>query len=150
MSDRSDDVMRREQEFFAPGVRRWPLVLVRGVGSHVWDADGVEYIDLMAGWGVNAIGHSHPALVEAIADQAATLMQTTNAVYSLPQLDLAERLAQVAPGEIHRLECELARALETIKEQQEALATVQQQYEDAFKLKHLGQVQGRKRKWNKP
>ncbi len=102
MSERSDDAVRREQEFFAPGVRRWPLVLVRGAGSRIWDANSVEYIDLMAGWGVNAIGHSHPALVEAVADQAGTLMQTTNAVYSLPQLDLAERLARVAPGSIQR------------------------------------------------
>ncbi len=102
MSERHDGVVKREQQFFAPGVRRWPLALVRGEGSRVWDANGTEYVDLMAGWGVNAIGHSHPALVEALTDQARTLIQTTNAVYSEPQLDLAERLAKVAPGEIHR------------------------------------------------
>jgi len=94
--------VKREQELFAPGVRRWPLALERGAGSLVWDTEGKQYIDLTAGWGVTSIGHCHPALVEAIHDQARTLMQTTNVVYSEPQLDLAERLARFAPGDIHR------------------------------------------------
>lgn len=102
MSKRTDSVVKREQELFAPGVRRWPIALERGAGSKVWDVEGNEYIDLTAGWGVTAIGHCHPALVDAINDQAQTLMQTTNVVYSKPQLDLAERLARVAPGDIHR------------------------------------------------
>ncbi len=102
MNERSETIMQRESEIFAPGVRRWPLVLARGQGSRLWDADGVEYIDLMSGWGVTAIGHGHPALIEAVSDQARTLMQTTNAVYSEPQLDLAERLARIAPPGVHR------------------------------------------------
>jgi acetylornithine/N-succinyldiaminopimelate aminotransferase len=102
MSQRTDSVVKREQELFAPGVRRWPLALERGAGSLVWDTEGNEYIDLTAGWGVTSIGHCHPALVEAIHEQARTLMQTTNVVYSEPQLDLAERLARFAPGDIHR------------------------------------------------
>lgn len=102
MSRDYDEVVKAEQQYFAPGVRRWPLALVRGKGSRVWDADGREYVDLMAGWGVTSIGHSHPALVEALTDQARTLIQTTNAVYSEPQLELAERLARIAPGPIHR------------------------------------------------
>ena len=102
MSDGYDAVVKREQEFFMPGVRRWPLVLVRGEGSRIWDANGVEYVDLMAGWGVNCLGHAHPVLADAISDQARTLMQTTNAVYSEPQLELAGRLAEIMPDTIHR------------------------------------------------
>ena len=102
MSDRYDAMVKQEQELFMPSVRRWPLVLVRGEGSRIWDANGTEYIDLMAGWGVNCLGHSHPVLADAISDQARTLMQTTNAVYSEPQLDLAGRLAEIMPETIHR------------------------------------------------
>ena len=66
------------------------------------DVAGREYVDLTAGWGCCAIGHSHPALVEAIRRQAGRLMQTTNLFYTLPQLDLAETLAGLMPEPITR------------------------------------------------
>ena len=102
MSEKFDQLVSREKRVFMPAVRRWPVALERGNGSRVWDVDGREYVDLTAGWGVTSIGHCHPALAEAIADQARTLMQTTNLVYTRPQLDLAERLARVAPTGLHR------------------------------------------------
>ena len=102
MSEKFDQLVSREKQVFMPSVRRWPVALERGSGSRVWDVDGREYVDLTAGWGVTSIGHCHPALAEAIADQARTLMQTTNNVYTRPQLDLAERLARVAPGGLHQ------------------------------------------------
>ena len=97
MSEVFDAIVSREKQVFMPTVRRWPVALERGLGSRVWDVEGREYVDLTAGWGVTAIGHCHPELVEAISDQARTLMQTTNIVYTKPQLDLAERLARIAP-----------------------------------------------------
>ena len=103
MSSSYESIVKQEKRLFAPGVRRWPLALERGEGSRVWDVDGREYLDLTAGWGVTCLGHSHPELAEAIADQARTLMQTTNVVYSRPQLDLAERLARIMPDEIQRV-----------------------------------------------
>ena len=102
MSEVFDAIVSREKQVFMPMVRRWPVALERGFGSRVWDVEGREYIDLTAGWGVTAIGHCHPELVEAISDQARTLMQTTNIVYTKPQLDLAERLARLAPRGIHQ------------------------------------------------
>jgi predicted acetylornithine/succinylornithine family transaminase len=102
MSEKFDQLVSREKQVFMPSVRRWPVALERGLGSRVWDVDGREYVDLTAGWGVTSIGHCHPALVEAISDQARTLMQTTNNVYTRPQLDLAERLARVAPSGLHQ------------------------------------------------
>jgi len=102
MSEKFDQLVSREKRVFMPAVRRWPVALERGDGSRVWDVDGREYVDLTAGWGVTSIGHCHPALADAIADQARTLMQTTNLVYTRPQLDLAERLARVAPTGLHR------------------------------------------------
>jgi len=58
----------------------------------VWDADGKEYLDLVAGWAVNNLGHAHPVVTHAIAEQAATLVQTSNQFYTVPQLLLAQLL----------------------------------------------------------
>ena len=102
MSEAYEAVLKQEQRLFAPGVRRWPLAIERGSGSRVWDVDGNEYLDLTAGWGVTSIGHCHPDFADAIAEQARTLMQTTNIVYTRPQLDLAERLERITPEGIHR------------------------------------------------
>ena len=97
-----DSVREREARWFLPVVKRLPIVLVEGLGSRVRDLDGRELVDLSAGWGVTAIGHCHPALVEAIAAQAGRLMQTTNLFYTLPQLDLAEKLASLMPAPLTR------------------------------------------------
>jgi acetylornithine/N-succinyldiaminopimelate aminotransferase len=87
----------QEASHFLPVVKRMPIVLVEGHGARVRDAEGGEYVDLTAGWGVTCIGHSHPALVDAIARQAGRLMQTTNLFYTQAQLDLLARLAPLLP-----------------------------------------------------
>jgi acetylornithine/succinyldiaminopimelate/putrescine aminotransferase len=97
-----DDIVAREARTFLPVVKRLPVAIASGRGSRVRDADGREYVDLTGGWGVTAIGHSHPALVQAIAEQAGRLMQTTNLFYTLPQLDLCERLLGVVPDALTR------------------------------------------------
>ena len=68
------------------------LALVRGEGAHVWDADGREYVDLLGGIAVNALGHAHPALVEAVTTQLRTLGHVSNFFATEPQVALAERL----------------------------------------------------------
>lgn len=76
-----------------------PLTLVRGSGARVWDDEGREYVDLIAGIAVNALGHAHPALVEAVADQMATLGHTSN-LYAHPSvIELAERLIALSGGD---------------------------------------------------
>jgi acetylornithine/succinyldiaminopimelate/putrescine aminotransferase len=90
----------REAAHFLPVVNRMPVVLVEGRGSRVRDERGRELVDLTAGWGVTAIGHCHPALVEAIRDQAGRLMQTTNLFYTVPQLELFETFGRVLPREL--------------------------------------------------
>lgn len=70
--------------------------LVRGEGCRVWDADGNEYIDLLAGIAVTSLGHAHPALVRAVAEQAATLGHISNLFTSEPQVRLAEELLAAA------------------------------------------------------
>ena len=68
------------------------IELVRGRGARVWDADGREYIDLLAGIAVNALGHGDPRLVDAVASQIATLGHTSNLQATEPAIRLAERL----------------------------------------------------------
>jgi acetylornithine/N-succinyldiaminopimelate aminotransferase len=75
------------------------LVLTRGEGAHVWDEDGREYVDLLGGIAVNALGHAHPAVVEAVTRQLSTLGHVSNFFATEPQISLAERLlAMVAPA----------------------------------------------------
>jgi acetylornithine/N-succinyldiaminopimelate aminotransferase len=99
---RFEAVAKRDATHFLPVVKRHPVALVEGRGSRVRDVAGREFVDLTAGWGVTCIGHCNPALVEAISEQAGRLMQTTNIFYTLPQAELIERLASVAPEAITR------------------------------------------------
>ena len=69
-------------------------MIVRGEGTQVWDADGKQYLDFVAGWAVNQLGHSHPVITQAVAEQAGTLIQTSNQFYTVPQLRLAEILIE--------------------------------------------------------
>jgi acetylornithine/N-succinyldiaminopimelate aminotransferase len=72
-----------------------PLTLVRGRGAEVWDADGNRYLDLVAGIAVNAVGHAHPAVVEAVTQQLQTLGHTSNLYITEPPLRLAEKLLEL-------------------------------------------------------
>ncbi len=72
------------------------LVLTRGQGAHVWDEDGREYVDLLGGIAVNALGHGHPALVRAVTEQLSTLGHVSNFFATEPQISLAERLLDLA------------------------------------------------------
>lgn len=72
-----------------------PIALVRGSGAEVWDADGRRYLDLLGGIAVNALGHAHPAIVDAVTRQVATLGHTSNLFMTEPALALAERLLEL-------------------------------------------------------
>jgi acetylornithine/N-succinyldiaminopimelate aminotransferase len=69
-----------------------PVALARGDGCVVWDVDGNAYLDLVAGIAVSALGHAHPAIVQAVTDQAGRLAHTSNLYLHEPQVQLAERL----------------------------------------------------------
>jgi len=79
-------------KYFMNTVERVPVTLVRGEGARVWDEAGREYLDFVGGWAVNSLGHCHPVVVEAIEEQARTLIQTSNQFYTIPQIRLAELL----------------------------------------------------------
>ena len=73
---------------------RLPVTLVRGKGARVWDDKGKQYMDFVGGWAVTNLGHGHPVVTEAIANQAKELIQTSNQFYTVPQLQLAELLVK--------------------------------------------------------
>jgi acetylornithine/N-succinyldiaminopimelate aminotransferase len=81
-----------EAEYYIQTVNRVPIVLVKGEESTVWDEDGNKYLDFVGGWATATLGHSHPALVKAITEQANSLIQVSNAFYTIPQIELAKLL----------------------------------------------------------
>ncbi|MGH8889345.1 MAG: acetylornithine transaminase [Acidothermaceae bacterium] len=76
-----------------------PISLVRGQGCTVWDADGRAYLDLIAGIAVSALGHAHPAIVEAVTRQCQTIAHTSNLFANQPAVELAEKLVTLLGGE---------------------------------------------------
>ena len=88
------DIPTREQAVHMHTANRIPLTLVRGEGTRVWDDEGNSYLDFVAGIAVNTLGHSDAELVDAISQQAKTLIHVSNIFYSEPQVELAELLTQ--------------------------------------------------------
>ena len=86
--------IKKENKYYMQTVRRQPIVLVKGEGTRAWDDFGKEYLDFVAGWAVNSIGHSHPVIVSAATEQSKTLLQTSNQFYTIPQVELAQILIE--------------------------------------------------------
>ncbi|MDR0868601.1 MAG: acetylornithine/succinylornithine family transaminase [Planctomycetota bacterium] len=99
MSALSDHIAQQGARYLMPNYRRFPLVITRGAGSWVWDADGKKYLDLFPGWGVAGLGHCHPAVAAAIARQAQKLLHCANNYYTEEQIEFAELLSTRADGQ---------------------------------------------------
>jgi acetylornithine/N-succinyldiaminopimelate aminotransferase len=76
--------------------RRLPVTFVRGEGCLLYDEEGKEYLDLVAGIAVNVLGHAHPDIARALTGQARTLIHTSNLYYTRPQVELARRLVELS------------------------------------------------------
>jgi acetylornithine/N-succinyldiaminopimelate aminotransferase len=87
-----------EERYLMRTYRRAPVDFVRGEGALLWDADGNEYLDFLTGISVCSLGHCHPAVVEAIREQAGRLMHVSNLFYTEPMARLAERLSESSLG----------------------------------------------------
>ncbi len=87
-----------EDRYLMRTYKRAPVDFVRGEGALLWDADGKEYLDFLTGISVCSLGHCHPAVVEAVREQAASLMHVSNLFYTEPMARLAERLAESSLG----------------------------------------------------
>lgn len=90
------EVIDVAEQYYLPVFGRTPLVLDHGKGCHVWDKDGKEYIDFLAGIAVNSLGYAHPAQVQAITEQAGKLMHCSNIFYTEIQAKAVKLVAEVS------------------------------------------------------
>jgi predicted acetylornithine/succinylornithine family transaminase len=92
------DLQALEERYLMRTYRRAPVEFVRGDGALLWDAEGREYLDFLAGISVCSVGHCNPAVVEAVREQAGRLIHTSNLFYTEPMVRLAERLCESSLG----------------------------------------------------
>ncbi len=96
----TEEIMALDKKYVMQTYGRQPLALKKGSGAVVWDVEGNSYIDCLAGIAVNNVGHAHPRVAEAIADQAKELIHTSNLYYTQQQVELAELLVGVSPHDL--------------------------------------------------
>jgi 4-aminobutyrate aminotransferase len=99
------DTIRKHREYLFPAVATYydePLALTRGQGMYVWDEAGRRYLDAFGGVLTISVGHANPKVVQAIVDQVKTLQHTSTLYANQPQSDLAEKLAQITPGQLKK------------------------------------------------
>lgn len=99
------ETVRKHKEFLFPAVANYyqePIALVRGEGVHVWDDQDVKYLDCFGGVLTVSVGHAHPKVTEAIVNQVKTLTHTSTLYANKPQSDLAEKLAEITPGQLKK------------------------------------------------
>ncbi|MCC7083415.1 MAG: aspartate aminotransferase family protein [Pirellulales bacterium] len=94
----SADTLDLFRQFVVPNYTRFPVSLVRGEGSYVWDAEGNRYLDFFPGWGCNLLGHCPPAVVEAVQEQVATLIHVPNTWHTPWQGQWAQALSERSFG----------------------------------------------------
>ena len=85
-----------EKKYLFTNTVRWPILPVKGNGSYIWDENGRKYLDLVGGWAVCCLGHSHPVMTKALTKQAKILVQCGPQSCSQPQLQLAELLIRIS------------------------------------------------------
>ncbi len=93
---KTKEVQELYQQFVMPTYTRVPVCLVKGKGSRVWDLGGKEYLDFFPGWGVSALGHCHPAVVNAIKEQARKMLHVANNFLNIKQAELARMISEVS------------------------------------------------------
>ena len=94
----STETVELFKQYVVPNYRRYPISLVRGEGSHVWDAEGNRYLDFFPGWGCNLLGHCPRPIVEAVQEQVATLIHVPNTWHIESQGEWARLLSERSFG----------------------------------------------------
>ena len=92
------DLQELERGSVIPSYARFPVEFVRGEGTRLWDADGLEYLDFLCGISVTSLGHCHPRIVEVVREQAERLMHVGNLFYTEPAMRLSQKLAASSLG----------------------------------------------------
>ena len=99
----STEIRKKNKEFLMPCVQNYyaePLVLTEGRGQHVYDNDGKEYLDFFGGILTTMLGHSHPQVNGRVIEQIGRLQHTSTLYQTIPQVQLAEKLAVITPGKL--------------------------------------------------
>ncbi len=97
--------IRKHKEFLFPAVANYyeePIAIVKGDGEYVWDEDGNRYLDCFGGVLTVSIGHANPRVNEAIIEQTNTIQHTSTLYVNKPQSDLAEKMAEISPGDLKK------------------------------------------------
>lgn len=92
----ADEVKAWDAQYVMHTYARLPVVFVRGEGARLWDTQGKQYLDFLAGIAVDSLGHCHPNMVRAVQQQAGTLIHTSNLYYTIPQAKLAKKLCEIS------------------------------------------------------
>src|SRR6476659_5984414 len=90
----SEQIIALAKQYVIGNYTRYPVCLVRGEGSWAWDAEGNRYLDFFPGWGCGILGHCPPRVVQAVQEQASTLIHVPNTWYTEPQALLAQALSE--------------------------------------------------------
>lgn len=93
-----DEIRQLDSEYVMQTYGRWPVAFVRGEGVKLWDSEGNEYLDFLGGLAVTALGHAHPGVADAVADQARTLLHVSNLYFNDLQPRVAEHLDALVGG----------------------------------------------------
>ncbi len=99
----TSQIIELESKYTSGVYSKRPAAIVRGSGAHLWDSDGKEYIDCVGGQGTANVGHSNPAIVRAISEQAARLMVATEVFYNDQRAELEQKLVSIAPSNFNRV-----------------------------------------------
>lgn len=97
-----EEVKAKSDRYLFHNYGRIPLSFTHGEGCYLYGSDGRRYLDLVAGIAVNALGYAHPDVTRAVQEQAARMLHVSNLYYIEEQANLAERIASIAPGDLHR------------------------------------------------
>ncbi len=96
MSSSTEELHAFDKDHYLPTFGRYPLAFREGKGSRLFDVEGKEYIDALAGIAVNNVGHAHPKVVKAISEQASKLIHISNFYLSEPQVNLTRKLVELS------------------------------------------------------
>lgn len=96
LSENINNWQELAEKYLMRTFKRLPVTMVRGKGVYIWDDKGNKYLDMVGGWAVNSIGHCHPVMVQAMKKQSNTLIQSSNQVYTIPQVELAKLLVEIS------------------------------------------------------
>ena len=95
-TDISKQLHQKDQKHYLPTFKRMPIAFSKGERCTLWDVDGNQYLDALAGIAVNSLGHAHPKVAEAIEQQAHNLLHVSNFFVTKPQVELAKMLAEAS------------------------------------------------------